>query len=129
MPAAADAPALPLVACLCAEWCGSCRDYRATFDSLATHFAGRACFVWVDIEDEADALGAIDIDDFPSLLIADGDAVRFFGAVTPQPQTAVRLIHQALLGELGGQTDAAADGLPARIRALIPTGSPHGPAS
>ena len=46
-----------LVACLCAEWCGSCRDYRATFAALAAQFSGEADFAWIDIEDESDALG------------------------------------------------------------------------
>ena len=114
-----ESPELPLVACLCADWCGSCRDYRAVFDSLESHFAGRARFLWVDIEDEADALGAIDIENFPSLLIADGDRIAFFGTVTPQPQTAVRLIHRALQGDLGAAVDAAAQGLPARLRTLL----------
>ena len=115
---AAESLELPLVACLCAEWCGSCRDYRPVFESLEHHFAGRARFLWVDIEDESDALGAIDIDNFPSLLIAVAGRAAFFGAVTPQPQTAVRLIHRALQGELGGTVDAAADGLLARLRVL-----------
>ncbi len=110
---------LPLVACLCAEWCGSCRDYRAVFDALARQFAGRARLIWVDIEDEAEALGTIDIDNFPSLLIADGDAIRFFGAITPQPQTAARLIERALRGELGAPAHASAEGLPARLRGLL----------
>ncbi|MEO7116218.1 MAG: thioredoxin domain-containing protein, partial [Caldimonas sp.] len=57
-----------LVACLCAGWCGSCRDYRATFDALAGQFAGGAVFAWIDIEDDADALGDLDIDNFPTLL-------------------------------------------------------------
>lgn len=118
MPSAPTAD-LPLVACLCAEWCGSCRDYRAVFDALARQFAGRARLIWVDIEDEAEALGTIDIDNFPSLLIADGDAIRFFGAITPQPQTAVRLIERALRGELGAPADATAEGLPARLRGLL----------
>ena len=27
-----------LVACLCAQWCGTCREYRSAFDRLAeTH--------------------------------------------------------------------------------------------
>jgi thiol-disulfide isomerase/thioredoxin len=51
-----------LVACLCAEWCGSCRDYRATFDALSAQFSGQADFAWIDIEDESDALGDPDIE-------------------------------------------------------------------
>ena len=27
-----------LVACLCAAWCGTCRDYRAGFEALAARF-------------------------------------------------------------------------------------------
>ena len=115
----AETPDLPLVACLCAEWCGSCRDYRAVFGMLQRQFSGRARLIWVDIEDEAEALGAIDIDNFPSLLIADGDAIRFFGAVTPQPQTASRLIERALHGQLRAPADVSADGLPARLRGLL----------
>jgi len=40
------------VVCLCADWCGVCRDYRATFDSASATFGTRAEFSWIDIEDE-----------------------------------------------------------------------------
>lgn len=108
-----------LVACLCAAWCGSCRDYRAVFDALAAQFAGQAEFVWVDIEDEADRLGDIDVENFPTLLIAMGDALHFAGPVTPHLGTAARLVRSALAGEAGSvdQPDLPAD-LPERIRAL-----------
>ena len=112
-----------LVACLCAAWCGSCRDYRPLFDELAAQFAGQADFRWVDIEDEADRLGDLDVENFPTLLIAIGDTLRFLGAVAPQIGTAARLIRSALDGEAGADgraaaaTGALAD-LPARVRAL-----------
>ena len=61
-----------------------CRDYRATFEALAAQFAAQADFAWIDIEDEADALGDLDIETFPTLLIADGSVLRFLGPVTPQ---------------------------------------------
>jgi thioredoxin 1 len=89
-----------LVACLCAEWCGSCRDYRATFDALAAQFAAEADFAWIDIEDESDALGDPDIENFPTLLIAHAGGLRFLGAVTPHAATAERLVRNALAGEL-----------------------------
>jgi thiol-disulfide isomerase/thioredoxin len=120
----ADAPSPPaprlLVACLCAAWCGSCRDYRATFDALAAQFAAEADFAWVDIEDDADALGDLDIEDFPTLLIAAGDSTLFLGPVTPQPQTAERLVRGALEGELGSPAAGPHADLPARVRALAP---------
>lgn len=113
----AEAPRRWLVACLCAAWCGSCRDYRATFEALGRGFADDADFVWVDVEDEADALGDLDIEDFPTLLIAQGDRTLFLGAVTPQPQTAERLVRSALDGELEAlQTEHPE--LPAQVRAL-----------
>ncbi|KON80319.1 thioredoxin family protein [Azoarcus sp. PA01] len=72
-----------LVACLCAEWCGTCRDYRAGFEALARQWP-QAGFHWVDIEDDADWLGDLDVEDFPTLLIQRGELVLFFGMMLPQ---------------------------------------------
>ena len=118
--AASSAPAgrRLLVACLCAAWCGSCREYRATFEAVSSRFAGQADFAWVDVEDEADALGDLDIEDFPTLLLADADATLFLGPVTPQAQTAERLVRSALAGELAAAGTAYPD-LPAQVRGLL----------
>ena len=89
-----------LVACLCAEWCGSCRDYRAVFDSLAAKAPPGTRFRWVDIEDEADLAGEFEVESFPSLLIARGAEVLFIGAVTPHANAAAALIERAFAGEL-----------------------------
>jgi len=108
------------VACLCAEWCGSCRDYRATFEALAERFSADADFAWIDIEDESDALGDPDIENFPTLLLADAGGLRFLGAVTPHAATAERLVQNALAGALpsiGGKEAELAD----RARTLIGT--------
>ncbi|MEP7297560.1 MAG: thioredoxin family protein [Burkholderiales bacterium] len=114
----ADAVPPMLVACLCAAWCRSCDDYRPTFDALTSEFAHEARFVWVDIEDDEDALGGVDVVDFPTLLISHGDAIDFYGPVLPHAQTARQLVQRALRGELGQVSDAALAGLPARLRAL-----------
>ena len=76
---------------LCAQWCGVCRDYRAFVD--AQQGAASADWVWVDIEAHADALGDLDIENFPTLLVTEDAQVRFFGTVTPQPEVAKRLIQ------------------------------------
>jgi thiol-disulfide isomerase/thioredoxin len=89
-----------LVACLCAAWCGTCRDYAVVFDELGARLGAAAHFTRIDIEDEADQLDALDIDDFPTVLIARGDEVVFFGPITPQPQTLARLVESAQAGEL-----------------------------
>lgn len=70
------------VFCLCAEWCGTCRDYRAGFESLVNVFPTMR-FRWVDIEDQADEMGDLDVENFPTLLIRRGDDVLFFGTMLP----------------------------------------------
>ena len=80
-----------VVACLCAAWCDTCRGYRSTFDELAARHPDKH-FVWIDIEDEADVVGDIDVENFPTLLMQRGDAVSFFGTVLPDVKLADRLI-------------------------------------
>lgn len=80
-----------LVACLCAQWCGSCREYRTGFDTLADAHPN-ACFVWIDIETHADRLDDIDVESFPTILIEDAHATRFFGTVLPHPPIVARML-------------------------------------
>ncbi|WP_341678541.1 thioredoxin family protein [Niveibacterium sp. SC-1] len=80
------------VACLCAEWCGSCREYRQGFLDLGATFPD-AGFVWVDVEDHADLIGDIDVENFPSILIQRGEAVLFLGPMLPEHGLLRRLIE------------------------------------
>lgn len=115
----APAPAAPLlVACLCAAWCRTCDEYRPVFDALREAFGAQARFVWVDIEDDEDALGDVDVENFPTLLAARGDRVLFFGTVLPHAQTARGLVERALRDELPRVAPGTAAGLPGRIAAL-----------
>ncbi len=107
-----------LVACLCAGWCRTCDDYRETFEMLADEFGAATRFVWVDIEDQDQVLGDLDVQNFPTLLLALHDEIRFFGPVTPHGQTARQLVQRALAAELRHPGDPALTGLPARVRAL-----------
>lgn len=113
-----------LVACLCAAWCGTCRDYRATFGALALVHTGYR-FLWVDIEDEADALAPfeLDIDNFPTLLIARGTELRFLGALTPLPMNLVRTLDAARAAVLC--TEEREDA-PALIACVAAVGEPLG---
>ena len=79
------------VVCLCADWCGLCRDYRELFTRMAARYPAFK-FAWLDVEDEAALAGDFDIETFPTLLLADAGGTRFFGALTPQPQTLSRLL-------------------------------------
>ena len=85
------------VACLCAAWCGTCATYRATFEELALRHPDKH-FVWIDIEDQADLVGDLDVDNFPTLLLQRGDTVAFFGTMVPDGGVADRLI-QAQAGQ------------------------------
>lgn len=80
-----------VVACLCAAWCDVCRQYRAGFEELATQHPDKS-FIWIDIEDQADVVGEIDVENFPTLLMQRGDKVAFFGTVLPDPRQANRLL-------------------------------------
>jgi thioredoxin 1 len=79
------------VACLCAAWCGTCSSYRAAFDELAARHPDKT-FVWIDIEDQADVVGDLDVENFPTLLLQRGDTVAFFGTMLPDAKVADRLI-------------------------------------
>ena len=81
------------VACLCADWCGACREYKPLFDSLALKFPN-VRFLWVDVEDEADLIDPIEVEDFPTILIAAGDKPLFFGTVLPHIEQLARLIQE-----------------------------------
>jgi thiol-disulfide isomerase/thioredoxin len=80
-----------IVACLCAGWCGTCGTYRAAFDSLAARHPDKE-FIWIDIEDQADVVGDLDVENFPTLLIQRDDTVAFFGTMLPDPALADRLV-------------------------------------
>ncbi|HEY8709987.1 MAG TPA: thioredoxin family protein [Burkholderiaceae bacterium] len=102
-----DDAALIRVACLCAQWCGVCGEYAAVFEQTAVAFGARCTFVWIDIEDQAELVGDVDVENFPTLLIARGDRALFFGTITPHPQTIQRLVQGALDGELKPPSEAA----------------------
>lgn len=80
-----------LVACLCAQWCGTCNEYAPLFDQLQKNYP-LAQFVWIDIEDEADLVDPVEVENFPTILIATHNVARFFGTVTPHIETLRRLI-------------------------------------
>lgn len=71
-----------LVVCLCAAWCGTCREYETGFRELEAQYPDVG-FVWVDIEDEHSGVEDWDIENFPTLLIQRDELVLFFGPMLP----------------------------------------------
>ncbi|WP_295997089.1 thioredoxin family protein [Rugamonas sp.] len=96
-----------VVACLCAAWCGTCGTYRATFDELAARHPDKF-FIWIDIEDHADVVGDLDVENFPTLLIQHHERVAFFGTMLPDAGIAHRLI-QAQSAQSEAELAALAD--------------------
>jgi thiol-disulfide isomerase/thioredoxin len=84
-----------LVACLCADWCGTCREYAPRFEQLRAAFPS-VQFVWIDVEDESELVDPIEVENFPTLLIATPDRVQFFGTVMPHLETLQRLVETQL---------------------------------
>ncbi len=81
-----------VVACLCAGWCDVCKQYRPGFDALAAEFPAHQ-FVWIDIEDQADLVGDLDVENFPTILIQHRDTVAFYGTMLPEPRQVARLLE------------------------------------
>lgn len=84
---------VPLIACLCAEWCGSCREYRDAFTALSDARPD-LCFVWIDIEDQADVADGFNVENFPTIVIEDSGTTRFSGTVLPQRGILERLLSE-----------------------------------
>ena len=76
---------------LCADWCGVCKEWRPAFDQAAAS-RPQDRFAWIDIEDQDDLIGDVDIETFPTLLVASGDRVLFFGPIQPSPALLNRLL-------------------------------------
>ncbi len=76
---------------LCAQWCGVCREWRAAFDAVAASQPGHR-FVWIDVEDEDELVGDLDIETFPTLLVGTSSRVLFFGTILPSRDLLTRLL-------------------------------------
>lgn len=80
------------VICLCAEWCGVCREWRRAFEAAAADHPG-VRFAWVDVEDEAETMGDVDVETFPTVLVAHAGRPMFFGPVLPSAGQFQRLLE------------------------------------
>ncbi|MBA4175661.1 MAG: thioredoxin [Leptothrix sp. (in: Bacteria)] len=93
-------PAVPLhVACLCAAWCRLCDDYAPVFEQVTATLRERHPGLqthWLDIEDEADLLGDLDIETFPTLVVVGPQQVHFAGPLAPQRGTLQRVLDAVL---------------------------------
>jgi thioredoxin 1 len=106
------------VICLCAEWCGVCRDWRELFGQLAAAHPD-VHFAWVDVEDEAQAMGDVDIETFPTMLVAQGGNPRFFGPVQPSSAQLSRLLASLMDAPVPAKEPAEAAALLKRLSPAV----------
>lgn len=88
------------VTCLCAQWCGTCRDYAQVFKQCQQALPQHR-YRWIDIEDDAEVVGDPDIQTFPTLLVAYQGHAVFAGPVLPRLGDIERLLQA--LAVAGGQ--------------------------
>ncbi len=84
-----------LVVCLCAEWCGTCREYRSIFLSKASDFVAMY-FYWLDVEEEAVWVEDIDVESFPLLFVYYEGKILFYGTVLPHVSHLNRLLSSLM---------------------------------
>jgi thioredoxin 1 len=90
-----------VVVALCAAWCDTCNEFRASFERIA-EARPLIVFLWLDIEDDSDVCGDIDVENFPTLAIYRGDALLHFGISLPQQGTVARLVDEMTTRTAGG---------------------------
>ena len=83
------------VACICAEWCDSCAEYRPGFFALAAEFP-QAEFAWLDTENDAEKIGDLEIENFPTILVRLGGQTLFCGPQPPSHAVLRRLLQELL---------------------------------
>lgn len=106
------------IACLCAAWCRTCESYQQVFEAACAELPQDGVRThWIDIEDEAELVGELDIETFPTLLVADESGVRFAGPLTPQPETLRRVLRAHLTDPTPARVDGAYLELARRLRA------------
>ena len=117
------APALLQVACLCAAWCRTCEGYAGVFEAAMAQLRALQPQLqlqahWIDIEDQAELLGDVDVQTFPTLVVAHGGRLLFAGPLTPQPETLQRMLRAALSGQQAAATDPEFEAFAQRLAAV-----------
>ena len=108
----AASPDAWLVACFCAAWCDTCEEYKPKLRTLSGALPQHV-FAWLDIEDHAELLGEVDVENFPTLLIQIGGRVVFYGPMLPHIGHLERLLES-----LDAQSAAVTAALPDLPRLL-----------
>jgi len=91
-----------VVAALCVSWCSTCTEFRAAFDALAAQRPA-VRFVWLDVEDDAELCGDVEVANFPTILAFRGERILHYGITVPLIGVVARLIDELALRREGRQ--------------------------
>jgi thioredoxin reductase (NADPH) len=91
-----------VVAALCAAWCSTCTEFRAAFDALAAQ-RPTVRFVWLDVEDDAELCGDVEVANFPTILAFRGERILHYGITVPLAGVVARLVDELALRREGRQ--------------------------
>ena len=80
-----------VVVAFCAAWCDTCNEFRRAYERLAAP-RPETTFVWLDIEDDAEIVADVDVQNLPTLAVFRSGAALHFGVSLPHESTALRLI-------------------------------------
>ena len=110
----------PAVIALCAAWCDTCGEVSATLERIA-EARPDMLFFWLDIEDDSEICGDIDVENFPTLAIFRGERLLHYGVSLPSEGTVRRLVDEIVARpEIGASAPQAVLDLPQRLRARLP---------
>jgi thioredoxin reductase (NADPH) len=84
-----------IVVAFCAQWCSTCREFYPLLERIAAAHPD-IVFSWADIEDDADLVGDIDVETFPTLALLRDGRILHFGASLPLEAVVKRLLHNTL---------------------------------
>jgi thioredoxin 1 len=82
-----------VVACYCAQWCETCKQYRPAFQALAQRWPQHT-FVWIDIEECEPLLDDEEVENFPTLLLQGPGGNLFFGPMIPHIEQLEKLLER-----------------------------------
>jgi thioredoxin 1 len=102
----------PRLLCLCAAWCHLCTAYAPVFAAVAQRLRTDSPQLearWIDIEDEAELVGDLDAETFPTIVVLRGTRVLFHGPLPPQPDVLERVVRGVLAAPPDTAASAAQD--------------------
>jgi thiol-disulfide isomerase/thioredoxin len=86
---------------LCARWCSVCRDFFLSCKTTAARYSQQypdTFFLYLDIEEDENITGDIDVDNFPTLLVFRNETLLHFKPIIAREEAMIQNL-QILRGQ------------------------------